>query len=252
MRPVFPWSLKRLKDLEGFGHVRPRCRGFAPRLWLVGRGWGARSRRDRAYYDPNLAANRRQHLPTQSVDAQPPCRSQRRTSFRRHCRCSPNPRCASPHARAVRRPPATPVPPATAHQQLGNRTSSLFCACDAGFVVVVALLTWTSRASSRRHRRLRCAPPRPAARAPPAHRPPTACQPPASRPSMGIASASCDPRGRVLSSARPCPSNGWVPASPLGSEDLPQLQERRPTRRCARPARPHVPHLACPIGAMQA
>ena len=66
---MFPWSLKRLKDLEGFGHVRPRCRGFAPRLWLVGRGWGARSRRDRAYYDPNLAANTRQHLPTQSVDA---------------------------------------------------------------------------------------------------------------------------------------------------------------------------------------
>lgn len=59
--------------------------------------------------------------------------------------------------------------------------------------------------------------------------------------STGVALASCDPRGRVLSSARPYPSNGWVPASPLGSEDLPERQERRPVRRCARPARPHVP-----------
>ena len=59
--------------------------------------------------------------------------------------------------------------------------------------------------------------------------------------SMGAAPASCVPRGRVLASARPCPSNGWVPASPLGSEDLPQRQERRPVRRCAHPARPHVP-----------
>ena len=61
--------------------------------------------------------------------------------------------------------------------------------------------------------------------------------------SMGAAPASCVPRGRVLASARPCPSNGWVPASPLGSEDLPEPQERRPARRCAHPSRPHVPHL---------
>ena len=59
-----------------------------------------------------------------------------------------------------------------------------------------------------------------------------------------------DPRGRVLDSARPCPSRGWVPASQPGSEDLPERREHRSAQRCARP-------LACscarsPLGASHA
>ena len=46
---------------------------------------------------------------------------------------------------------------------------------------------------------------------------------------------SCHPIGCALSSAQPCPSRGWVPASQLGSEDLPERQGRRPARRCAYP-----------------
>ena len=48
-----------------------------------------------------------------------------------------------------------------------------------------------------------------------------------------------DPRGRVLDSALPYPSCGWVPASEPGSEDLPERRERRSARRFAHP-------LACP------
>ena len=47
-----------------------------------------------------------------------------------------------------------------------------------------------------------------------------------------------DPRGCVLSSVQPCPSLRWVPASELGSEGLPERQERRRKPRCARPCQP--------------
>ena len=47
----------------------------------------------------------------------------------------------------------------------------------------------------------------------------------------------CDPIGCALSSVQPCPSRGWVPASQLGSEDLPLRQGRRPAQK-VRPPRP--------------
>ena len=49
-----------------------------------------------------------------------------------------------------------------------------------------------------------------------------------------------DPRGCALESVWPRASRGCVQPPPVGSEDLPERQERRRERRCAAPARPHV------------
>ena len=48
-------------------------------------------------------------------------------------------------------------------------------------------------------------------------------------------------RGCALESVQPCQSHGLVRASPLGSEDLPERQKRRRTRRCARSRPAHAP-----------
>ena len=58
-----------------------------------------------------------------------------------------------------------------------------------------------------------------------------------------ICALQLDSRGRALSSARPCPPLWWVPASPLGSEDLPERRMRRCAQRCDRPRPPTCAHL---------
>jgi hypothetical protein len=57
----------------------------------------------------------------------------------------------------------------------------------------------------------------------------------------------CHPCGRSLDSVRACPSHGWVSASQPGSEDLPERQAHRSTRRCARPSACSCACLCCPM-----
>ena len=65
------------------------------------------------------------------------------------------------------------------------------------------------------------------------------------------------PRGRALKSARPCPSHGWAPPPPVGSEGLPERRDRRRAPRCARPRPPmeaigaHVYADTCLLFAMR-